>query len=182
MRTLTLDQTNGVFREISIVLLANIIICLTGFFSIPLWFTPVPIALQNATVLFFASLLGARRAFLAVLLFLFQGAVGLPVFSGGTSGLPMLLGVRGGYLVGYLLAALVTGWLAERKRGVADTAFALIVGNLIIYTLGAGYLATFVGLHKAFVMGIAPFLMGDFFKTLIIPFARNKFINQGRIT
>lgn len=78
-----------------------------------------------------------------------------------------LMGATGGYLIGYLLAAFIVGKIAERSKTVLNAAMALTVGNLVVYTLGAGYLATIVGLKNAFFMGIAPFLMGDFFKTLV---------------
>lgn len=166
MQTLTLERKN-VLTEVSIILLSTLIICFSGYIYIPLWFTPVPIALQNSTVLLMAGLLGSRRALTSLLIFLSLGMVGLPVFSGGCSGMQYLMGATGGYLIGYLLAAFIVGKIAERSKTVLNAAMALTVGNLVVYTLGAGYLATIVGLKNAFFMGIAPFLMGDFFKTLV---------------
>ncbi len=166
MQTLTLDRKTA-FQEVGTVLLATFIICLTGYIYIPLWFTPVPIALQNSTVLLMAGLLGSRRAVASIFLYLLLGMVGLPVFSEGCSGVQHMIGATGGYLFGYLIASFVVGKLAERKKTVFNAAFALSAGNIIVYFFGAGYLSTFVGLKSAIFMGIAPFLMGDFFKTLL---------------
>lgn len=166
MHTLTLERKN-LLKDSALVLLASFIICLSGYVYIPLWFTPVPIALQNSTVLLMAALLGSKRGTAAVFAFLAQGAMGLPVFSQGCSGLLHMVGPTGGYLFGYLVAAYAVGYIVERKQSLQNATLAFIVGNGIIYLLGAGYLATFVGIEKAFYMGIAPFLMGDLLKTLL---------------
>ena len=166
MQTLTLEKKTAL-QEVGTVLLATLIICLTGYIYIPLWFTPVPIALQNSTVLLMAGLLGSRRAVASVFLYLLFGIVGLPVFSEGCSGVQHMIGATGGYLFGYLIASFVVGKVAERKKTVFNATLALVLGNLTIYFFGAGYLSTFFGLKNAIFMGIAPFLMGDFFKTLL---------------
>lgn len=164
MQTLTLERTTG--RDLCLVLLASFVICLSGQIAIPLWFTPVPIATQNSVVLLMAVLLGARRGAAATFAFLAQGAFGLPVFSNGTGGFPVLLGPTGGYLIGYLIAAFVAGYIAEKRRTVGNAFSAMTIGGLIIYLCGASYLATFVGISKAFFLGVAPFILGDLFKML----------------
>src|SRR5690242_18662550 len=112
--TRELAQHNSWFKEVAMVLGASAIIALFAPVSIPLPFTPVPLATQSHVVLLLACLLGAKRASFAVLVFLFQGAIGLPVFSGGAAGILHLAGPRGGYLLGYLVAAFVTGMIMER--------------------------------------------------------------------
>lgn len=163
MHALTLDK-RAIGRDFCLVILASFGICLAGQISIPLWFTPVPLATQNAAVLLLAVLLGARRGAAATFAFLAQGAMGLPVFSTGASGLAVLLGPTGGYLVGYLIAAFIAGRIAEREKTLLNALKALGVGNLIIYLCGASYLSVFVGLSQAFVLGVFPFLLGDLFK------------------
>lgn len=162
MQTLTLERTT--IRDFALVLLASFVICLSGQVSIPLWFTPVPIATQNTTVLLMAALLGARRGGAATFAFLVQGALGLPVFSNGKAGIAVLMGPTGGYLIGYLVAAFVVGYLVERRKNVIG---ALIAGNLTIYLCGASYLAAFVGVSKAFLLGVAPFVLGDIVKSAV---------------
>ncbi len=165
MQTLTLGKS--ISRDFVLVILASFLLCLSGQFSVPLWFTPVPITTQNSAVLLIAALLGARRGAAATFAFLAQGAMGLPVFSNGAAGFSHFFGPTGGYLIGFLIAAFVVGAIAERRKTIASAVGALVVGNLIVYALGASYLATFVGIKKAFLLGIAPFLIGDFMKTLV---------------
>lgn len=166
MRTLTLERTTA--RDFILVILGSFLICLSGYISIPLWFTPVPIATQNSTVLLMGALLGSRRGAAATFAFLAQGALGLPVFSNGASGFLHFFGPTGGYLIGYLIAAFVVGYIAERRKTLASAVGAMVAGNGIIYLCGASYLATFVGINKAFLLGVAPFMIGDLVKSFAI--------------
>ncbi|MGB7978322.1 MAG: biotin transporter BioY [Chlamydiales bacterium] len=165
MQALTYPRVTG--RDFILVLLASFVICLFGSISIPLWFTPIPIGTQNSVCLLMGALLGARRGAAAVFAFLMQGAMGLPVFAGGAAGCLHLMGPRGGYLIGYLIAAFVVGTIVERRRTLASAALALAAGNGIIYLAGAGYLALFVGGAKALTLGIVPFLAGDLLKMVV---------------
>jgi biotin transport system substrate-specific component len=153
-----------VLRDILVVFLATFVICLSGQLAIPLWFTPIPIALQNSVILTTALFLGPRRALAAVFLFLLQGLFGLPVFSNGHSGIPYFCGPTGGYLIGYLVSSWIVGITLE-KRGSPILAF--LAGTCTIYLLGAAYLATFLGLKKALLLGVAPFILGDLLKAIV---------------
>jgi biotin transport system substrate-specific component len=148
---------------------ASVIISLFGPISIPLPFTPVPINTQGNVILFLAVLLGPRRGALAVLAYLAQGAMGLPVFSAGRSGLPHLLGPTGGYLFSYAAAAFVTGFLVEKvfKRTQTNALYAMGVGNLIIYLFGVPWLSVYCGWNLAFKLGMFPFLAGDLLKLVL---------------
>jgi len=112
------------------------------------------------------ALLGRARGGLSVLLYLLEGAAGLPVFAGGTAGLARLVGPTGGYLVGFVVAAAVVGFLAQRgwDRKVGSTALAMLVGNAFIYLFGLPWLAHFVGAEKAVSLGLLPFIPGDLVK------------------
>ncbi len=155
-------------KDIAVVVGASIIIALFAHISIPLPFTPVPIATQGHVILLLAALLGAKRASLAVLTFLFQGAIGLPVFAMGKAGLLVLAGPRGGYLLGYLAAAFVTGYCIERmaNRSTPKIFAALSLGNLMMYVFGLPWLSRFVGWESAFTLGFLPFIIGDAFKLI----------------
>jgi biotin transport system substrate-specific component len=107
--------------------------------------------------------MGSRLGALAVLAYLVEGALGLPVFSFGRSGLGMLFGLTGGYLMGYLLGAYTVGYYKERGRVLLG----LVLGNSVIYLCGFSQLSVFVGIEKAFYVGILPFLGGDMAKLLI---------------
>src|SRR5262249_35764919 len=105
----------------------------------------------------------------AMILYLVEGAVGLPVFAGGWTeggGFHLLYGPTGGYLVGFVVAAAVCGCLAERgwDRKLVTAACAMVLGNLIIYALGLTWLAFQIGLPDAIKFGLLPFLVGDALK------------------
>lgn len=155
-------------RDILACLLGSFVISLFAQVSIPLPFTPVPIATQPGVILLLSVLLGRKAAF-SVLGFLAQGLMGLPVFAGGAAGIAVLLGPTGGYLVGYFAAAYFTGLIVEKmkERTFLNAAYAMTVGNLIIFLLGASWLSHFVGFQKALLLGVAPFLAGDVVKIVL---------------
>jgi len=137
---------------------------------------PVPIVLQNLFVLVAGLLLGRRWAAVSVGVYLLAGAAGLPVFAGGTGGLGRLVGPTGGYLFGFLAAAYIVGFLAERsRRRVALEVSAMIVGSAAIYALGVPWLKAVTGLPwgQALAVGCYPFLIGDALKiAAAIPIVR----------
>ena len=100
-----------------LVIAGSILIALTAQVSIPLPFTPVPVTGQTFGVLVVGMALGSRRGALAVIAYLMEGAMGAPVFAGGTGGAPILAGPTAGYLFGFVPAAFVTGYLAEKWLG-----------------------------------------------------------------
>jgi biotin transport system substrate-specific component len=153
-----------------LVISCSILLGLCSKISIPLFFSPVPITVQNFCILFLSLLLGSKKGFATVFCLLVQTAIGFPVLSSGAVGIAAFFGPTGGYLIGYLMASYVTGYLVEKegKRTLFAAGFAMVVGNGIIYLLGAGYLSTFVGIKSAFLLGIAPFLVGDLIKFFIV--------------
>lgn len=151
------------------------LIAVGAFLAIPVG--PVPIVLQNLFVLLAGLLLGSRWGAAAVAIYLLAGACGLPVFAGGSGGLGHLVGPRGGYLMGFLVAAWGVGFVSERARGnlVWEVA-AMTTGSLIIYALGVSWLMVMLGLgfHKALAVGMYPFLIGDIIKiAAAVPIARS---------
>lgn len=167
-RVLQNTQENTLFRDACIVLLSSFLIALAGQFSIPLPFTPVPISFRFQTILFLSVLLGSRRASLATLLFLGQGALGLFPMS-GSYGIAGLMGPNGGYYFGFVIAAFVVGKICEGNKSFsfARTSLAMLAGTFIVYVCGVAYLSTFVGFPKAILLGLAPFVLGDLLKTAI---------------
>lgn len=156
-------------KDVAVVLGASIIIALFSPLAVALPFTSVPISTQSHVILLLSCLLGSKRASLTVLTFIFQGAIGFPVFAGGATGIMNLVGPRGGYLLGYVVAAFVTGFIMERlSNRTPYKAFAAMgFGNLIIYLFGLPWLSRYVGWQNAFVLGMLPFLIGDMLKLVI---------------
>lgn len=153
-----------VWRAPVIVLGAAILITIAAKVQIPFW--PVPMTLHTLAVLGLAVILGPRLAMAAMGTYLAAGLVGLPVFSGSPErgiGLVYAMGPTGGYLLGYLLAAGVTGWLAA-GRGLAGTAVAMVAGLAAVYAAGLAWLATFVPASELLAAGLLPFVFGDLVK------------------
>jgi biotin transporter BioY len=131
---------------------------------------PVPITGQTLGVLLIGMLLGSRRGSLSVLAYLAEGIAGLPVFApGGPMGFARLVGPTGGYLLGFVAAAYVTGLLAERgwDRKLTTALMAMLVGNVAIYACGLPWLALFVGIENSLPLGLYPFVVGDLAKAFL---------------
>ena len=152
--------------DAALILCGSLFIALSAQVAIHLPFSPVPITGQTLGVLLTGALLGSRRGSLCLLAYLAEGILGLPVFAGGAAGPARLLGPTGGYLVGFVVAAYVTGLLAEREwdRRVGTTLLAMLLGNAALYALGLLWLAAFVGIESALPLGLYPFVVGDLLK------------------
>lgn len=156
------------FRDILLVLGASIFIALTARIVIPIPFSPVPVTGQTLAVLLVGVVLGSRRGALGVLVYITEGAAGLPVFAGG-GGFAYLMGPTGGYLAGFVAAAFLTGMLAERgwDRRPLTAALAMLVGYAAIYLFGLFWLSRFSGMENVLAMGLYPFAAGDLLKLLL---------------
>jgi biotin transport system substrate-specific component len=137
--------------------------------AVPLW--PVPITGQTLAVLLVGGTLGALRGTLAMVLYAVIGALGLPVFSDAHSGFATLLGPTGGYIVGFVLAAALTGWLAERTwdRKLLGGMVSYLAGSAIVFAVGLPWLGFSLGLtvEQTLVAGLYPFVLGGVIKAAI---------------
>jgi len=156
----------ALYYDIALILSGALIIALSAQIAIPLPFSPVPITGQTFSVLLTGALLGSKRGSLAVITYLAEGAIGFPVFAGGKAGILNFLGPTGGYLIGFIVAAFITGLLAERgwDRRVWTTFLAMLFGNIGIYMSGLLWLFRFVGIEKLLPLGFYPFIPGDVLK------------------
>ncbi|MDH2444429.1 biotin transporter BioY [Amnibacterium sp. CER49] len=134
--------------------------------EIPLW--PVPVTGQTLAVLLVGASLGATRSALSMALYAVAGLVGLPVYSDHTSGAAVLLGPTGGYIVGFVLAAAFTGWLAERRweRRLVGGMLAFVAGSVVVFLVGLPWLKVALGLTWAQTLaaGLYPFVIGGIIK------------------
>ncbi|HUM04512.1 MAG TPA: biotin transporter BioY [Terriglobales bacterium] len=129
-------------RQTGIVIGASLFIALCAKVTIPLPITPVPLTLQNFAVILVGLLLGSRRGFAALALYLMEGASGLPVFNPtGVGGVAQILGPTGGFLMAYPFVAFVTGWIYEHtSRRFAWAAIAGLAGEIVLFAGGLSWL------------------------------------------
>ncbi|MBT3176064.1 MAG: biotin transporter BioY [Desulfobacula sp.] len=147
------------------------LIAIGAFFVIPIG--PVPIVLQNMFILLAAIILGPLWGIACVAIYLLIGFSGLPVFSGGTSGIGRLFGPTGGYLLGYLPCVFVTAVISKNLgKKLHSDIIAMVAGSLIIYAAGVPWLKAVTGMtfEKALVIGMYPFLIGDMLKIIAAAF------------
>ena len=136
-------------------------------------FYPVPMTMGTFAVLVIGMAYGWRLATATVLLYLAEGALGLPVFAGTPEkgiGLAYMMGGTGGYLIGYVIAAGCVGFLAQRgwDKNVFTTSIAMLIGNALIYAPGLLWLGYLMGWDKPiFEWGLFPFVFGDLAKLLL---------------
>lgn len=159
------DNQGGRFRQLALVVFGSLLLTASAKFQVP--FYPVPMTLQPLVVLMLGVVLGSKLGGAAVLFYLMQGAMGLPVFAGTPEkglGLLYMAGPTGGYLAGFLVAAVITGWLAERglDRSRVGALVAMVTGMAVIYALGLLWLGVFVGYNQTLLnVGLLPFVFGD---------------------
>ena len=163
------ENPNAIWYDAALVVGGSLLIALSAYLKIQLPFSPVPITGQTLAVLLVGVSLGWKKGGMSVLTYLAEGVLGFPVFAGGASGLAYLLGPTGGYLLGFVVAALAVGWLAERgwDRHVGLTLLAMLIGNALIYLPGLIWLSRYVGVEQALPLGLYPFLIGDGVKLLL---------------
>jgi biotin transport system substrate-specific component len=158
-----------VLRAVVLALIGSLLLWASAKVQVP--FYPVPMTMQTAVVFLLGIAYGSRLAIGTILLYVAEGAMGLPVFAGTPErgiGIPYILGPTGGYIASWLLAAWITGAVAERSRHWLAIGASVVAATAVIYLGGAAWLATFVGAQKAFALGVAPFLLGDAVKVALV--------------
>jgi biotin transport system substrate-specific component len=151
------------FNFIAIAFLASFLISIFGKVRIFLPFTPVPIVLQMQLIFLLSFLLGPKKGALAVLLFIFQAGVGLPVLPSD-----LFFTFTKGYYIGYFFAAIIVGFLARDKRDYMGAFAILCLGSLIVYLFGLLFFSFYVGIKSAFILGVLPFIIPDLIKNMIV--------------
>jgi biotin transport system substrate-specific component len=160
-RTLTEILDSRAVRYTTAIIAANALLVLSAKIQVPFW--PVPMTMQTFAVLAVGMGLGFRAGAFAIGLYLLEGALGFPVFSGTPErgiGIAYMTGPTGGYLAGFLLAGAMLGIAAERgwTTNYRSAAISLAGGHIVILALGAVWLATIAGWQVAWSAGFAPFL------------------------
>ena len=158
-------------RQIVIVISASVFVAVCARITIPLLpLTPVPLTVQNFAVVLVGLLLGSRRGFAAMMLYLIGGISGLPVFNPtGPGGIAQLFGVTGGFLLAYPFVALVAGWMFERgNKTFTRAAVAGVLAETILFAGGLAWLYAFThSLAKAAYFGLYWFLAAEVIKVMV---------------
>jgi biotin transport system substrate-specific component len=160
-------------KQATLVALGIALIAVAAKIKLPIWPSPVPITMGTFAVLTIGAAYGARLGLVTILGYLLIGALGFDVFAGSSAekaGLTYMMGGTGGYLVGYVLATLTLGALAERgwDRSMLWMAAAMLIGNALIYVPGLLWLGQLYGWDKPILAwGLTPFLVGDALKLLL---------------
>lgn len=154
-------------KTIVLIGLMTAVTCVLGPLSVPLPFSPVPISLTNLAIYFTVYVIGMKRGTVSYLIYLLIGFIGVPVFSAFTSGPAKLLGATGGYLIGFIFMALISGFFIDKWPSKLYLHFAgMIIGTIVAYFLGTLWLAYQAGMSfsAAALAGVAPFIPGDLVK------------------
>ena len=155
------SQEGRLLRSVCLAVFGTLLLTLSAKVKVP--FYPVPMTMQTMVVLMISASCGLRMGAAVVLGYLLEGALGLPVFADTPErglGLAYMMGPTGGYLAGFLLAALVTGFMADRgmARSLPSLLVLMLVGHTIIFASGYAYLGLLIGYDQAWMLGVAPFL------------------------
>jgi len=157
-------------RQVALVAGASLFVALCARVMIPLPFTPVPLTVQNFGVLLVGMLLGSRRGFAALMLYLVEGVIGMPVFSPiGPGGVAQLVGATGGFLLAYPLVAWLAGYIMERgRRSFARAAIAGLLAEVVLFAGGLSWLAVLAhSVAQAFRWGLYWFLFAEVIKVMM---------------
>jgi biotin transport system substrate-specific component len=170
------DSAGRAAAQLGFAIIGSLILWASAKIQVPFW--PVPMTLQTGAVALIAAAYGSRLGLATVVLYLAEGAFGIPVFSGTPErgiGLPYMMGTTGGFLVGFAVEAFVIGWLAERgfDRNPLKLFGVMVLGDAIVFVLGFAWLAWFaalssgahgIGAASALSAGVVPFILGDIVK------------------
>jgi biotin transport system substrate-specific component len=172
MQTLSAEQARvpEVARQVALVVGASLFVALCARVTIPLPFTPIPLTVQNFGVLLVGLLLGSRRGFAALALYLAEGAIGMPVFNPtGPGGIAQLLGPTGGFLLAYPLVAWVAGYVMEQgRKSFARAALGGLLGEVVLFIVGLSWLAVLThSIAQAIRWGLYWFLFAEVIKVMM---------------
>jgi biotin transport system substrate-specific component len=176
------ERTAEALRQVALIVGASLFVAICAHITIPLMpLTPVPLTVQNLAVLLVGLLLGSRRGFAALLVYLAEGISGLPVFNPtGPGGIAQLLGVTGGFLLMYPFVAFTAGFLFERgARTFARAVIAGIVAEALLFAGGLAWLYAFThSLAKAAYFGLYWFIAAEIIKVMIAASIASRFASR----
>lgn len=158
-------------KDLTFIALMTALMCILGPLSIPIG--PVPISFTNLVIYLTMYILDAKRGTISYILYLLIGLAGVPVFSGFTSGPAKLLGPTGGYLIGFIFMAFITGLTTDHYfKHKTICIIGMFLGTIVCYCLGTLWLSFSISISfsKALTIGVLPFLIVDFIKIILAAF------------
>lgn len=167
-RNMTSRNTTTKTYSLTTIALMAAVTCVAGPLTIPIG--PVPVSLVPLVILLSVYILGTKKGTLSLLIYLLIGAVGVPVFSGFTGGIGKLAGPTGGYLIGYIFAALIAGWFIHHFYDKVIVQFlGMVLGLVVLYAFGTVWLAYSAHMTPAAAIaaGVLPFVVFDLIKIVI---------------
>ena len=171
---------------IAMIALMTAVTCILGPLSVPIG--PVPISLTNLAIYFTVILLGWKKGTVSYVIYLLIGLVGVPVFSSFSAGPAKLFGPTGGYLIGFIFLAMISGWFIEKFPGKRVMYFVgMVLGTAVCYALGTAWLAyeAEMTFQAALMAGVIPFTIGDIAKMIVAiivaPMIKNPLVKAGYI-
>ena len=159
----TFENINSNVVSILLVLFGTILLAISAKIQVPFW--PVPMTMQTFVIFLIGMTYSVRLSFITVSMYLFEGALGLPVFASG-GGIAYLVGPTSGYLYGMLISSVVISYLANFgfSKTYFKTSISLLIGSFIIFLFGILYLGSIIGYEKAIITGLLPFIPSEIFK------------------
>ena len=159
----TFENFNSNVVSILLVLFGTILLAISAKIQLPFW--PVPMTMQTFVIFLIGMTYSVRLSFITVSMYLFEGAIGLPVFASG-GGIAYLVGPTSGYLYGMLISSVVISYLANLgfSKTYFKTSISLLIGSFIIFLFGILYLGWIIGYEKAIIAGLLPFIPSELFK------------------
>tara|TARA_Y100001936_G_C16045571_1_gene654401 strand:- start:141 stop:689 length:549 start_codon:yes stop_codon:yes gene_type:complete len=169
-------ETSNILKKISLIIFGTLLLTVSAKIKVP--FYPVPMTMQTFVVVLIGITLGWRLGILTILAYLFEGAIGLPVFAGTPEkgiGISYMIGPTGGYLVGFIISVFIAGFVNLNKNIFVK--FLLILLSISsIYLVGVPWLAYLAGWEIAYVWGIKNFILAEFFKIAILAMSAEKLV------
>ena len=159
----TFENINSNVVSILLVLFGTILLAISAKIQLPFW--PVPMTMQTFVIFLIGMTYSVRLSFITVSIYLFEGALGLPVFASG-GGIAYLVGPTSGYLYGMLISSVVISYLANLgfSKTYFKTSITLLIGSFVIFLFGILYLGSIIGFEKAIIAGLLPFIPSELFK------------------
>ena len=185
------ETENRISKKISVTTLTMIglmtaVTCILGPLSIPIG--PVPISFTNLAIYLTVILLGWKKGTVSCVIYLLIGFVGVPVFASFTAGPGKLLGLTGGYLIGFIFMAIISGFFVDRFPGKRYMyVLGMVLGTVVLYAFGTLWLAyqANMGFGAALAAGVLPFIIGDLLKILLAvligPVIKGRMVKAGLV-